>query len=68
VEQLDQAKQKAYQDWLTAAKEATTVETYDANWTASVPTDPAIPADLLSILAQLNSQNQQLPLEGIPTE
>jgi len=37
--QLDTAKQKAFTDWLTAAKEEYGVETYDI-WQTRVPTEP----------------------------
>lgn len=37
--QLDTAKQKAFADWLTAAKEEYGVETYDI-WQSRVPTEP----------------------------
>ena len=64
--QLDEAKQKAYSDWLEAAKTEANVETYDENWTQAVPTDPEIPVDLQAILQQISTQNQGLPLEGLP--
>lgn len=47
--QYDQKKETAYNDWLTAAKEASTIETFDI-WKDRVPTEPA-----------LNPQQQALP-------
>lgn len=62
--QLQTAQQKTYSDWLTAQKKALNVQTYDAAWTAAVPTDPALPADVQSVLQQLQQSQQQ----SIPTE
>lgn len=62
--QLQQAKQKAYSDWLTAQKKALNVQTYDTVWTQAVPTDPAIPSEVQSVLNQLQ-QSQQMTY---PTE
>lgn len=39
AEQYDAAKQKAFTDWLTAAKEGTGVETFDI-WQSRVPSEP----------------------------
>lgn len=39
----DQAKQTAFNDWLTSARTEYKVVTYD-NWQNIVPTDPAVPA------------------------
>ena len=64
--QLQQAQQKAYSDWLTAQKKALNVQTYDTTWTQAVPTDPAIPANVQSILSQLQQSQQPLPA-AIPT-
>lgn len=44
--QLDQKKQTKFNDWLTSAKESTTIEKYDTVWTAIVPTEPAFQAQL----------------------
>ena len=41
--QYDQAKQKAFSDWLAAAQKDAKVTTYDI-WKDRVPTDPALPA------------------------
>ncbi len=51
-QQLQEAKQRAYDDWLEQAKAAANIETFD-RWTSVVPSDPEIPADILSILSQL---------------
>ena len=55
---LQEAKQKAYTDWLTNAKKELKAETLDT-WTSVVPTEPAIPADVQSQLDQLSAQQQQ---------
>jgi parvulin-like peptidyl-prolyl isomerase len=47
--QYDQQKETAFNDWLTAAKEAATIETFE-NWIEHVPTEPA-----------LETQQQALP-------
>jgi parvulin-like peptidyl-prolyl isomerase len=65
--QLQQAQSTVFQDWLTEAKAAANVETYDATWQAAIPNDPEVPQDLLSLLAQLSNQQNQLPLENLPT-
>jgi parvulin-like peptidyl-prolyl isomerase len=39
-EQYDAAKTKAFQDWLTAAREEYGVETFDDVWQAHIPTEP----------------------------
>ena len=54
-QQLQEAKQRVYEDWLEQAKAAANIETFDS-WTSVVPTDPEIPADILSILSQLNQE------------
>lgn len=56
--QYEEAKQKAYQDWLTKAKKDANVQTMDI-MAQVVPTDPTIPADLQSVLDQYSSQQQQ---------
>lgn len=62
--QLEEAKQTVYNDWLAAAKTEANVETYDSTWQEIVPTEPEIPAEILSVLQQLqNSMNQELPTE-----
>lgn len=65
-QQLSGAKQKVYQDWLTAAKKDANIQTFD--WASKVPTDPAVPQDIQSVLQSLNNQGQNpsLPLD-IPT-
>jgi peptidyl-prolyl cis-trans isomerase D len=50
--QLDQAKSVAFSDWLEKAKSETTVETYDERWIDVVPTDPQMPPELASSIAQ----------------
>ena len=65
ADEISQAKQKAYKDWLDTAKKADDVKTYDT-WTAIVPTEPAIPAQLQSVLTQLQQQQQQPELPVIP--
>jgi peptidyl-prolyl cis-trans isomerase D len=55
---LQQAKQKAYTDWLDKAKTELKTQTFDT-WTSIVPTDPAIPANVQGQLDQLNAQQQQ---------
>lgn len=62
--QLQQAQQKVYSDWLTAQKKALNVQTYNTTWAKVVPTDPAIPTDVQSILTQLQQSQQQ---QAIPT-
>lgn len=54
-QQWQSAKQRAYDQWLEEAKAAAKIETFD-RWTNVVPADPEIPADILSILNQLNQQ------------
>ena len=46
--QYEQKKHTAFNDWLTAAKEAATIETFEA-WRALVPTEPALPAQQQAI-------------------
>lgn len=67
--QVQSAKATAYQDWLTSAKSAANVEVFDATWQAAIPDDPEVPADLLALLQQLSTQQQQpsIPLESLPT-
>ena len=55
---LQEAKQKAYTDWLDKAKKELKAQTFDT-WTSVVPTDPAIPANVQSQLDQLSAQQQQ---------
>jgi parvulin-like peptidyl-prolyl isomerase len=55
---LQEAKQKAYTDWLDNAKKELNAETFDT-WTSVVPEEPAIPADMQSQINQLQSQQQQ---------
>jgi peptidyl-prolyl cis-trans isomerase D len=57
AQQIDTAKQKAYQNWLTQAKTETKVETFD-RWMEIVPTDPAVPDDILQMLQELQTQSQ----------
>ncbi len=57
-QQLQSAKDTAYQTWLTNAKKELNTQTYDT-WTSVVPTDPAIPANLQSAIDQFNAQMQQ---------
>ncbi len=45
--QLDQKKQEAFNVWLAAEKEKTSIEKYDSVWTSIVPTEPAFEAQLL---------------------
>lgn len=61
--QLEEAKQKAYDEWLESAKTAANVVTYSETWTQVIPDEPAIPADIQAILIQLNTATQQLPTE-----
>ncbi len=66
-QQLTTARQKAYDDWLTGAKQTAKVQIYDTVWTAAVPTEPAVPASLEAQLQQLNgAQNQALPNQPLP--
>ncbi len=46
--QHEQKKDTAFNDWLTAAKESATIETFEA-WKALVPTEPALPAQQQAI-------------------
>ena len=39
-EQFDAARNKVFQDWLTAAREEYGVETFDDVWKAHIPTEP----------------------------
>lgn len=41
--QYEQKKETAFNDWLTAAKEEATIETFET-WKEHVPTEPALPA------------------------
>jgi len=43
ADQYEQKKETAFNDWLTAAKEAATITTYDV-WKENVPTEPNLPA------------------------
>lgn len=65
-QQLQQAQQKVYSDWLTAQKKALNVKTYDTTWAQAVPTDPAIPSSVQSVLDQLQ-QSQQQQQQALPT-
>ncbi len=47
ADQLQQAQQVAFQDWLTAREKELDTQTYD-RWTQVVPTDPTVPPELLS--------------------
>ena len=42
---LDQLRQETFQEWLTALREEADVETYE--WSAVVPIEPSIPANML---------------------
>lgn len=66
AQQISEAKQKVYQDWLDAAKKAANVQTYDTTWQAVVPVEPTIPPDLQAQLQQLSSPNQGLPVQTNP--
>jgi parvulin-like peptidyl-prolyl isomerase len=57
-QQLEQARNLAYQDWLEEAKAAADIETFD-RWTSVVPSDPEIPAEIQALLNQM--QQQQTP-------
>ena len=46
--QHEQKKDTAFNDWLTAAKEAATIETFET-WKTLVPTEPALPAQQQAI-------------------
>lgn len=59
---LQQAKSKAYTDWLETAKKELNVQTFDT-WAEVVPTEPAIPASIQNQLDQLAAQQQQQQLE-----
>ena len=63
--QLEQAKQKVYSDWLTAEKKTLNVATYDTTWAQAVPTDPAVPSSVQSVLDQIQQSQQQQQL--LPT-
>lgn len=54
-QQLENAKQAAYQTWLEEAKKAANVVTYE-RWMEIVPTDPEIPANVLQVLQTLTQQ------------
>lgn len=62
-DQLEQNKQKVYQDWLAEAKEAADVKTYD--WASVVPDTPAVPPELMY---QQQQMPQTLPEESAPEE
>lgn len=59
---LQNAKDKAFTDWLENAKKELNAQTYDT-WTSVVPTEPAIPANLQTTLRQLEAQQQQQQLQ-----
>lgn len=68
AEQYDAAKQKAFSDWLTAAKEEYGVETFDA-WQTRVPNEPNfVTMATEAANAQLTAQAEALEqLEGTAT-
>lgn len=47
----DQFKQTAFNDWLTAQRDAADIET-DDTWQAAYPETPVIPSDYLSLIGQ----------------
>lgn len=70
-EQIDSARTKAYDDWLTQAKEAADVVTYDDYWVSVTPADPEIPAQVRAILQQAAQSQQQQAIPDdliLPTE
>lgn len=54
-QQLENAKQGVYQTWLEEAKKAANVVTYE-RWMEIVPTDPAIPDNIMQVLQTLSQQ------------
>jgi hypothetical protein len=59
---LQEAKDKTFTEWLENAKKELNTQTYDT-WTSVVPTDPAIPDSMKTMLDQLQAQQQQQQLE-----
>jgi parvulin-like peptidyl-prolyl isomerase len=55
---FQQAKEKAFTEWLDNAKKELNTQTYDT-WTSVVPTEPTIPANMQTLLKQLEAQQQQ---------
>lgn len=64
--QLQELKQSVYLEWLTSAKEEANVETYDTVWQAAVPTDPAVPVEILQVIQSIIANNQTMPFETVP--
>lgn len=67
-DQLQNNKQKVYEDWLAEAKEAADVKTYD--WTSVVPDTPAVPPELMyqQQVPQTLPEGLSLPEESTPEE
>jgi peptidyl-prolyl cis-trans isomerase D len=65
----DQAKTKAFQDWLTKTKTDKAVKTFDDVWKQNIPTTPEVPASVKAALTSLQQQQQQpsIPELEIPT-
>ncbi len=57
--EYDQAKSKAFSDWLTKTKAEKKPQTFDAVWKANVPTIPTIPAEVLNALQSIQAQQEQ---------
>lgn len=66
--EYDQAKSKAFDDWLTKTKADLKPQTFDAVWKADVPLVPTIPAAVMNAVDQLNQQQQAQQQQQLETQ
>jgi len=65
--EYEQAKASAFQEWLTKTKSEKTIKQYDDVWKKNVPTEPAVPDEIINALLAMQQQQEQVPEVIVPT-